>query len=63
MLAGFKQLLVGMVVFFAINYLISSTLFTGTDPGTVILTALLSMVVAMAVLFAALTLFGGKKKD
>jgi hypothetical protein len=61
MISGFKQLLMGVVVFAAVNYLLGTSLFTGTDPGTTILVALLSLIVAMAVLFVALGMFGAKK--
>ncbi len=60
MLSAFKNLLVGVVVFAAVNYLLGTSLFTGTDAGTTILTALLSLIVAMGVLFASFKMFGAK---
>jgi hypothetical protein len=60
MIAAFKNILMGIVVFAAVNAILGSTIMTGTDAGTTLIKALLSLVVAFGVIFASFKLFGAK---
>ena len=61
MIAGFRNILIGVIVFVSVNTLLGSTIMTGTDVGTVLLKALLGLIVAFGVLVGAFTMFGKSK--
>ncbi|HUC79059.1 MAG TPA: hypothetical protein VMQ58_02350 [Candidatus Saccharimonadales bacterium] len=61
MIAGFRNILIGVIVFVSVNTLLGSTIMTGTDVGTVLLKALLGLIVAFGVLVGAFTMFGKGK--
>ena len=58
MVAGFKSLFVGIVVYIATNTLVSN-LITGTTTSDTIITTILPLAVGLGVVFAAFSLFKG----
>jgi hypothetical protein len=61
MIGAFKNILIGVCVFAAVNAVLGSTIMTGTDAGTVLIKSLLSLVVAFGVIFAAFKILGSGK--
>jgi hypothetical protein len=57
MVKGLIAAVIGVVCFIAVSKLTASTILTGTDIGTTIITSLLGLVVAIAVVIVVLQTF------
>lgn len=57
MVKGLISAVIGIVCFIAVTKLTATTILTGSDTGTIIITSLLGLVVAIAVVIVVLTTF------